>query len=70
MTTLTIMLDELCAPVIEMLMFHYIGRILDFHMGIYELEEGEIIDYDVTMNDFRTIAECIVISMNFDEDFD
>jgi hypothetical protein len=42
MTTI-IMLDELCAPVIQVLAMQYATRILDCHLGNYELEEGEII---------------------------
>ena len=61
MTTVTTMLAELCVPVIELLRQQHVGRILDYHMGIYELEEGEIIDYDVTLDDLRMIAERIVL---------
>ena len=41
MTTI-IMLDELCAPVIQVLAMQYATRILDYHLGNYELEEGEL----------------------------
>ena len=58
---MTTMLAELCVPVIELLRQQYVGRILDYHMGIYELEEGEIIDYDITLDDLRMIAERIVL---------
>ena len=58
---MTTMLAELCVPVIELLRQQHVGRILDYHMGIYELEEGEIIDYDVTLDDLRMIAERIVL---------
>ena len=61
MMTMTTMLAELCVPVIELLRQQYVGRILDYHMGIYELEEGEIIDYDITLDDLRMIAERIVL---------
>jgi len=61
MTTVTTMLAELCVPVIELLRQQHVGRILDYHMGIYELEEGEIIDYDITLDDLRMIAERIVL---------
>ncbi len=61
MTTMTTMLAELCVPVIELLRQQHVGRILDYHMGIYELEEGEIIDYDITLDDLRMIAERIVL---------
>jgi hypothetical protein len=65
MTTMTTMLTELCAPVIEILTQQYVGRMLDYHMGIYELEEGEIIDYTVTLDDLRMIAERIVLGNDF-----
>ena len=65
MTTMTTMLAELCAPVIEILTQQYVGRMLDYHMGIYELEEGEIIDYTVTLDDLRMIAERIVLGEDF-----
>ena len=65
MTTMTTMLAELCVPVIELLRQQHVGRILDYHMGIYELEEGEIIDYDVTLDDLRMIAERIVLGADF-----
>jgi hypothetical protein len=58
---MTTMLAELCVPVIELLRQQHVGRILDYHMGIYELEEGEIIDYEVTLDDLRMIAERIVL---------
>ena len=58
---MTTMLAELCVPVIELLRQQHVGRILDYHMGIYELEEGEIIDYDITLDDLRMIAERIVL---------
>jgi hypothetical protein len=62
---MTTMLTELCAPVIEILTQQYVGRMLDYHMGIYELEEGEIIDYTVTLDDLRMIAERIVLGNDF-----
>ena len=65
MTTMTTMLAELCVPVIELLRQQHVGRILDYHMGIYELEEGEIIDYDITLDDLRMIAERIVLGTDF-----
>ena len=65
MTTMTTMLAELCVPVIELLRQQHVGRILDYHMGIYELEEGEIIDYDITLDDLRMIAERIVLGADF-----
>jgi hypothetical protein len=65
MTTVTTMLAELCVPVIELLRQQHVGRILDYHMGIYELEEGEIIDYDITLDDLRMIAERIVLGTDF-----
>ena len=65
MTTVTTMLAELCVPVIELLRQQHVGRILDYHMGIYELEEGEIIDYDITLDDLRMIAERIVLGEDF-----
>lgn len=65
MTTMTTMLAELCVPVIELLRQQHVGRILDYHMGIYELEEGEIINYDITLDDLRMIAERIVLGADF-----
>ena len=62
------MLDELCAPVIQVLAMQYATRILDYHLGNYELEEGEIIDYEVTLDEFRAIAERIVLSKDVAED--
>ena len=62
---MTTMLAELCVPVIELLRQQHVGRILDYHMGIYELEEGEIINYDITLDDLRMIAERIVLGADF-----
>ena len=59
------MLDELCAPVIQVLAMQYATRILDYHLGNYELEEGEIIDYEVTLDELRAIAERIVLGADF-----
>ena len=70
MTTMTTMLAELCVPVIELLRQQHVGRILDYHMGIYELEEGEIIDYDITLDDLRMIAERIVLGNKVCEEED
>ena len=67
---MTTMLAELCVPVIELLRQQHVGRILDYHMGIYELEEGEIIDYDITLDDLRMIAERIVLGNKVCEEED
>ena len=67
---MTTMLAELCVPVIELLRQQHVGRILDYHMGIYELEEGEIIDYDVTLDDLRMIAERIVLAADVHKEED
>ena len=64
------MLDELCAPVIQVLAMQYATRILDYHLGNYELEEGEIIDYDITLDDLRMIAERIVLGNKVCEEED
>ena len=56
------------APVIEMLAQQYVGRILDYHLGNYELEEGEIIDYEVTLDELRAIAERILLREEDEEE--
>jgi hypothetical protein len=56
------MLDEMCAPVMEMLAMRFAARVIDYHMDNYELEEGEIIDHEWTQDDLRRLAESIVLS--------
>ena len=64
------MLDEMCAPVIEMLAMRFTARIIDYYMGNYELEEGEIIDHVWTQNEMRHLAESIVLSDNLETEIE
>lgn len=56
------MLDEMCAPVMEMLAMRFAARVIDYYMGNYDLEEGEVIDHVWTQDDLRHLAESIVLS--------
>ena len=56
------MLDEMCAPVMEMLAMRFAARVIDYHMDNYELEEGEVIDHEWTQDELRGVAESIVLS--------
>lgn len=56
------MLDEMCAPVMEMLAMRFAARVIDYYMGNYELEEGEVIDHVWTQDELRHLAESIVLS--------
>ncbi len=58
------MLDELCAPVMEMLAMRFAARVIDYYMGNYELEEGEIVDFELTQGELRGLAERIILSDN------
>jgi hypothetical protein len=58
------MLDELCAPVMEMLAMRFAARVIDYYMGNYELEEGEIVDCELTQDELRGLAERIILSDN------
>jgi hypothetical protein len=57
-----IMLDEMCAPVMEMLAMRFAARVIDYYMGNYELEEGEVIDHVWTQDELRHLAESIVMT--------
>ena len=56
------MIDEMCAPVMEMLAMRFAARVIDYYMGNYELEEGEVIDHVWTQDDLRHLAESIVMT--------
>lgn len=56
------MLDEMCAPVMEMLAMRFAARVIDYYMGNYDLEEGEVIDHVWTQDELRHLAESIVLS--------
>ena len=65
-----IMLDEMCAPVMEMLAMRFAARVIDYYMDNYELEEGEIIDHVWTQNEIRCLAESIVLSDNLETEIE
>jgi len=56
-----IMIEELCAPVIQELASQYAKRIIDYHLGKYVLEEGEIIDEEWSLEEMQLIAKRIVM---------
>jgi oligoribonuclease NrnB/cAMP/cGMP phosphodiesterase (DHH superfamily) len=47
--------------VIQELASQYAKRIIDHHLGEYDLEEGEIIDEEWSLEDMRAIAKRIVM---------
>ena len=52
-----IMIEE----VIQELASQYAKRIIDHHLGKYDLEEGEVIDEEWSLEDMRLIAKRIVM---------
>ena len=56
-----IMIEELCAPVIQELASQYAKKIIDHHLGKYDLEEGEVIDEEWSLEEMRLIAKRIVM---------
>jgi hypothetical protein len=59
-----IMIEELCASVIQELASQYAKRIIDHHLGEYVLEEGEIIDDEWSLEEMQLIAKRIVMGGN------
>ena len=55
-----IMIEE----VIQELASQYAKRIIDHHLGEYDLEEGEIINVEWSLEDMRAIAKRIVMRGN------
>ena len=47
--------------VIQELASQYAKRIIDHHLGEYDLEEGEIINVEWSLEDMRAIAKRIVM---------
>jgi hypothetical protein len=45
-TSVDIMREELIAAIRVKMMEQYINRLIQYSMGTYELEEGEIVDFD------------------------
>ena len=45
-TSVDIMREELVAAIRAKMMEQYINRLIQYSMGTYELEEGEIVDFD------------------------
>ena len=45
-TAADIMREEIIAAIRAKMMERYINRLIQYSMGTYELEEGEIVDFD------------------------
>jgi len=58
------MIEELCASVIQELASQYAKRIIDYHLGKYDLEEGEFIDDEWSLEEMQLIAKRIVMGGN------
>ena len=56
------MIEELCGPVIQELASQYAKKIIDCHLGKYDLEEGEIIDEEWSLEEMQLIAKRIVMN--------
>lgn len=63
-TIMQTIMEELCAPVIQELASQYAKKIIDHHLGEYDLEEGEIIDEEWSLEEMRLIAKRIVMGGN------
>ena len=59
-----IIIEELSAPVIQELATKHAKKIIDHHLGKYELEEGETIDTEWSIEDIKLFAKRIVIGGN------
>ena len=57
-------IEELCAPVIQELASQYAKKIIDHHLGEYDLEEGEIIEEEWSLEEMQAIAKRIVMNSN------
>lgn len=58
------MLTELTTPVIQDLAIQHAKKLLDYHLGKYELEEGEIVNEDFDLEIMRKIAIRIIMYDN------
>jgi hypothetical protein len=63
-TKMQTIIEELSAPVIQMLAEQHARKILDYHLGKYELEEGETVDAEWSLEDMQLVAKRIVIGGN------
>ena len=59
-----VMLAELSAPVIQVLANQHAQKLLDYHLGNYILEEGEVIEEEFDLTAMQSIATRIVLCDN------
>jgi hypothetical protein len=61
MTAAYFMREEILATIKAQIVEQSVNRLIQYHLGQYELEEGEIIDVEWSAEDLQATAEIIML---------